>query len=301
MADVQDDVVPDVPETAGETTREQDVADLAERVEAAVQRPAPDRATIKRILEGALLASGETLNIARFGSLFEDYERPDEATMRELLAEIAGEYEGRGIELKEVASGFRIQVCKDLGHWVSRLWTEKPPRYSRALLETMALIAYRQPITRGEIEDIRGVTVSTEMVKSLMERDWIRVVGHRDVPGRPALYATTHDFLDYFNLKSLDELPTLSEIRDLDKVNQELQLDAAPAAAVLASEKAARADAEAGDAPVQYIIGEQEEDDPDLKMDMDQVDEVLRRVEDSFRRKNDDDAAAEPPPESPAQ
>lgn len=282
MSDMQDNVA---PETAGA-----DAADIIERVEAAVQRPAPDRATIKRILEGALLASGETLNIARFGSLFEDYERPDEATMRELLGEIAAEYAGRGIELKEVASGFRIQVCKDLGPWVSRLWTEKPPRYSRALLETLSLIAYRQPITRGEIEEIRGVAVSSDMVKSLMERDWIRVVGHRDVPGRPALYATTHDFLDYFNLKSLDELPTLSEIRDLDKVNQELQLDAGLAAAVLAAEQVP-ADNAAAVSPVhQYLIGEEADDeDLDIKMDMQQVDEVLKRVEDSFRRKSEDE------------
>jgi len=279
--------------TAGEGNAPADAGDFIERVEAAVQRPAPDRATVKRILEGALLASGETLNIARFGTLFEDYERPDETTIRELLGEIAAEYEGRGIELKEVASGFRIQVSKDLGPWVSRLWTEKPPRYSRALLETLSLIAYRQPITRGEIEEIRGVAVSSEMVKSLMERDWIRVVGHRDVPGRPALYATTHEFLDYFNLKSLDELPTLSEIRDLDKMNQELQLDVTTAAAVLAAEQSVASE----DTPAtrQYLIGEDAEpaDDLDIGMDMAEVDEVLKRVEDSFRRKEDGEPSGE--------
>lgn len=305
----QDDVVPEPAGVGamadGETGTGGDgdasAADFIERAEAALQRPAPDRAMLKRILEGALLAAGETLNIARFGSLFDDHERPDEATLRELLAEIGSEYVGRGIEMKEVASGFRIQVSKDLGPWVSRLWTEKPPRYSRALLETMSLIAYRQPITRGEIEEIRGVTVSSDMIKSLLERDWVRVVGHRDVPGRPALYATTHDFLDYFDLKSLDELPTLSEIRDLDKVNEELQLDMAPAAAILATERAAQADAAAADGPVQYLIGEQDDDeDADLKMDMNQVDEVLKRVEDSFRRKNEDEPPADEARSDPA-
>lgn len=288
------DATPVEETTSGEAGAPVDAEDFIERVEAAVQRPAPDRATVKRILEGALLASGETLNIARFGTLFEDYERPDEATMRELLGEIAAEYGGRGIELKEVASGFRIQVSKDLGPWVSRLWTEKPPRYSRALLETLSLIAYRQPITRGEIEEIRGVAVSSEMVKSLMERDWIRVVGHRDVPGRPALYATTHEFLDYFNLKSLDELPTLSEIRDLDKMNQELQLDVATAAAVLAVEQSVAS--EDTQASRQYLIGEDAEPADDLAeigMDMAEVDEVLKRVEDSFRRKEDGEPSGE--------
>lgn len=289
MSNDQEDVLPPAEDVASpEESTGSDADDFIERVEAAIQRPAPDRATVKRILEGALLASGETLNIVRFGTLFEDYERPDEATIRELLGEIATEYIGRGIELKEVASGFRIQVNKDLGPWVSRLWTEKPPRYSRALLETLSLIAYRQPITRGEIEDIRGVAVSSDMVKSLMERDWIRVVGHRDVPGRPALYATTHEFLDYFNLKSLDELPTLAELRDLDKMNQELHLDSATASAVLAAERSAAGDD--SEQPRQYLIGEDAEpaDDLDIGMDMNQVDEVLKRVEDSFRRKDDD-------------
>lgn len=289
MSNDQEDVLPPAEDVASpEESTGSDADDFIERVEAAIQRPAPDRATVKRILEGALLASGETLNIVRFGTLFEDYERPDEATIRELLGEIATEYIGRGIELKEVASGFRIQVNKDLGPWVSRLWTEKPPRYSRALLETLSLIAYRQPITRGEIEEIRGVAVSSDMVKSLMERDWIRVVGHRDVPGRPALYATTHEFLDYFNLKSLDELPTLAELRDLDKMNQELHLDSATASAVLAAERSAAGDD--SEQPRQYLIGEDAEpaDDLDIGMDMNQVDEVLKRVEDSFRRKDDD-------------
>ncbi|MFZ5698639.1 MAG: SMC-Scp complex subunit ScpB [Pseudomonadota bacterium] len=264
--------------------------------QAVTLQPVPGRAQVKCILEGALLASGETLNVERLGGLFEEYERPQQSVIRELLEEIATEYAGRGIELKEVASGFRIQVRQEIGPWVSRLWTEKPPRYSRALLETLALIAYRQPITRGEIEEIRGVTVSSEMIKSLLERDWVRVVGHRDVPGRPALYATTNDFLDYFDLKSLDELPTLSEIRDLDKANAELELEIGPAAAILAAEQSAARDANLehstgepqGSLTQQYVIGgDAEEDDLDIKIDMHDIDEVLKRVEDSFRRKED--------------
>lgn len=149
-------------------------------------------------------------------------EAPERDAVRQALAELAVDYEGRGFELKEVASGFRIQVRDDYAPWVSRLWEEKPPKYSRALLETLALIAYRQPITRAEIEDIRGVAVSSNIVKTLLEREWIRVVGHKELPGRPAMYATTRQFLDYFNLKSLAELPTLSELRDLEQISAEL-------------------------------------------------------------------------------
>jgi segregation and condensation protein B len=156
--------------------------------------------------------------------LFE-HEPPTRAEVREALATITEECDGKGFELKEVASGYRFQVKTEYGQWVSRLWDERPPRYTRALLETLALIAYKQPITRGDIEEIRGVTVSTNIMRTLLEREWIRVVGHRDVPGKPAIYATTKSFLDYFNLSSLDELPTLSEIKDLDKVNEELDLD----------------------------------------------------------------------------
>lgn len=178
----------------------------------------------KQIIEAALLAAGRPLLIDQMLELFEEPERPERKALRELLAEIDSDYEGRGIELQEVGSGFRIQVRAEYAPWVSRLWAERPSRYSRALMETLALIAYRQPITRGEIEDVRGVAVSTNIIKSLTEREWIRVVGHRDVPGKPALYATTRSFLDYFSLKSLNELPTLSEIRDLDSINRELEL-----------------------------------------------------------------------------
>ena len=188
--------------------------------------PRPTAASrLKQILEAALLAAGGPLGMDRLLELFTDEERPEPKRIREVLDELAGDYQGRGIELKEVASGWRIQVRKDYAGWVARLYQEKPPRYSRALLETLAIIAYRQPVTRGEIEDIRGVGVSTQIVKTLLEREWVRVVGHRDVPGKPALYATTRRFLDYFGLKSLDELPTLQQLKDLDEIAGELPLE----------------------------------------------------------------------------
>ena len=175
-----------------------------------------------QIIEGALLAAGRPLTVPQLAELFEEHERPENTQIREALKEVAERCEDRGFELQEVASGFRFQVRQNLSTWVARLWQERPQKYSRALLETLALIAYRQPITRGEIEEIRGVAVSSNIVKTLHEREWIRVVGHRDVPGRPAMYATTRQFLDYFNLKSLDQLPALAEIRDLETLNAEL-------------------------------------------------------------------------------
>jgi segregation and condensation protein B len=175
-----------------------------------------------QIIEGALLAAGKALSVAQIAELFEEQERPEHTAIREALKEVAHRCEERGFELQEVAGGFRFQVRQSLSPWVARLWQERPQKYSRALLETLALIAYRQPITRGEIEEIRGVAVSSNIVKTLHEREWIRVVGHRDVPGRPAMYATTRQFLDYFNLKSLDQLPALAEIRDLETLNSEL-------------------------------------------------------------------------------
>lgn len=178
---------------------------------------------LKQIIEGAILAADTPLNIDNMISLFVA-EQPTRAQVRDALAEIESDFEDRGFELKQVASGYRFQVREKYGEWIGRLWQERPPRYTRALLETLALIAYKQPITRGDIEEIRGVAVSTNIIRTLLEREWIRVVGHRDVPGRPAIYATTKAFLDYFNLTSLDELPTLSEIKDLDRLNPELQL-----------------------------------------------------------------------------
>lgn len=181
--------------------------------------------TLQQIIEGLLLAAGKPLSISAIAEVFLEEQRPSDEELREALAQIALGCDGRGFELKEVASGFRFQVRQELSEWISRLWEEKPQRYTRAMLETLALIAYRQPITRGDIEEIRGVSVSSTIVRTLLDREWVRVVGHRDVPGRPAMFATTRQFLDYFNLKSLQDLPPLSEIRDLDKLNPELALE----------------------------------------------------------------------------
>ena len=180
---------------------------------------------LKRIAEAILLAAGRPLSLDQLLALFTDEERPERGDLRGALAALADEYAGRGIELTEVGSGYRVQIRQEMQPWVSRLWEEKPARYSRALLETLALIAYRQPLTRGDIEEVRGVTVSTSIMKTLLEREWIRVVGHREVPGRPAMYGTTKQFLDYFSLKNLEELPTLAELRDLGTFSPELQLD----------------------------------------------------------------------------
>jgi segregation and condensation protein B len=181
---------------------------------------------LKAIIEAALLAASQPMTVAQLGELFVDEDGVDRAQIAMALEMLADDSQGRGIELKEVGSGFRYQVRQDVHPWVSRMWSEKPSRYSRALLETLALIAYRQPITRPEIEQIRGVVVSSNIVKTLEEREWVRIVGHRDVPGKPALYGTTRAFLDYFNLKSLDELPPLSEIRDME--DPQLRLDNEP-------------------------------------------------------------------------
>lgn len=189
-----------------------------------------DNEQLRRIIEGAIMAAGEALSVDKLHGLFEEHEAPEKSEIKAVLETIAAECEGRGFHLVEVASGWRFQVREDVATWVNRLWEEKPQKYSRALLETLALIAYRQPITRGDIEEVRGVAVSSQIIKTLSERDWIKVVGHRDVPGRPSLYATTRHFLDYFNLKSLDELPTLSELKDIDSINGSLDLssDAEP-------------------------------------------------------------------------
>jgi segregation and condensation protein B len=181
-------------------------------------------AGIKHIIEAVLLASGKPLTLEQLLGVFGDGEKPERDQLRQAIAALQEDYVERGVELVQVASGYRIQVKQDMEPWVSRLTEEKPARYSRALLETLALIAYRQPITRGEIEDIRGVSVSSSIVKTLQEREWVRIVGHRDVPGRPAMYGTTRQFLDYFNLKGLDDLPTLMELRDIDTINAELEL-----------------------------------------------------------------------------
>ena len=180
---------------------------------------------VKNIIEAALFSADKPLSLDQIVSLFHLDEQPERAEIKDILKNLQEEYSDRGIELKQVSSGYRFQAQQQYSEWVSRLWEEKAPRYTRALLETLALIAYRQPITRAEIEDVRGVGVSTNIMKTLQERDWVKIVGHRDVPGRPALYATTREFLDYFNMKTMDELPTLAEIRSLDQINGELDLE----------------------------------------------------------------------------
>jgi len=187
----------------------------------------PDK--LKQIIEGALLAAGRPLSVDSILSLFLDEDQPSRDEIREAIKILQDDCVNRGVELKEVSTGFRYQVKADLAEWVARLWEEKASKYSRASLETLALIAYRQPITRSEIEDVRGVSVSSHIVKSMLEREWVRVIGHRDVPGRPALYGTTKTFLDYFGLKSLSELPPLAELRNIESIERELDFGDKPA------------------------------------------------------------------------
>ena len=251
----------------------------------------PDK--IKQIVEAAIFAADGPLDRDALLLLFDEQERPEKADLSRSLEQISGE---RGVELREVASGFRFQVRKDLGPWVSRLWQEKPPRYSRAILETLALVAYRQPITRGEIEEIRGVSVSSHIIKSLLERNWVRVVGHRDVPGRPAMFATTRQFLDYFDLKSLEDLPPLSEIKDLDKLNEELALSDAPDPdsgdradddndATAAFGARTEGEREARNEEIFAALDEEPELDDSTLMSIDKVDSVNAGFEEEFRRK----------------
>ena len=194
---------------------------------------------LSSVVEAVLLAAGRPVSVEQIRELFEEAQRPPEEEIKLALEALQQSYAGRGVELREVASGWRVQIRPQHADVVSRLWQERPSRYSRALLETLALIAYRQPITRGEIEDIRGVTVSTTIMRTLHERNWIRVVGHREVPGRPELLGTTREFLDYFGLKSLDDMPTLAELQDLDDIKVQLELpEAAERAAAELSQAA---------------------------------------------------------------
>lgn len=199
---------------------------------------------LKNIVEAALMVSEKPVSLAQLAALFEkDAERPEKADIKAAIDQIMQDYQGRGIELSEVASGFRVQVNVAYAEWINQLFEDRPPRYSRALLETLAIIAYRQPLTRAEIEEIRGVSVSSNIIRTLQERNWIRVVGQRDIPGKPELLATSKEFLDYFNLKKLSELPSLAEIKDFDQINpdlfEELEKEAKGATAKVAADKAA--------------------------------------------------------------
>ena len=182
-----------------------------------------DPKKIKTIVEAALLAAGRPLGVDELQAVFGDFSRPEREVIRAAIKVLQEDYEGRAMEIKEVASGYRVQVRTRHTEYISRLWDERPPRYSRALLETLALVAYRQPITRGEIEEVRGVAVSTNIVRTLLERNWVRVVGHRDVPGRPAMFGTTKEFLDYFGLSKLDELPSLRDLQDVEDLSVQLE------------------------------------------------------------------------------
>ncbi|MDD0843106.1 SMC-Scp complex subunit ScpB [Pseudomonas sp. Gutcm_11s] len=238
-----------------------------------------DPQELASLLEAWLLASGRPLSLERLGELFEEAERPEPAQLREALEVLRQSCAGRAYELKEVASGYRLQIREKFSPWVGRLWEERPQRYSRAMLETLALIAYRQPITRGEIEDVRGVAVNSQIIKTMLERDWIRVVGYRDVPGKPAMFATTRVFLDYFNLKSLEELPPLAALRELEPEPMLALDDDLPVPAELQ----ARVDAESGEEPAEprdetsfrSLLAELDQMEQGLKIDFDD----LQRVE----------------------
>ena len=211
----------DLPSAATQDTTDAQLPSAeAKEAEAAISQ-------LKQILEGAILAAHKPLSIDRLMDLFDEDTQPSRALVKAALEAIRDDCEGRGFELKQVASGYRFQVRQGYAKWIGRLWDEKPPKYSRAFLETLALIAYKQPITRGDIEEIRGVTVSTNIIRSLLEREWVRILGHRQVPGRPALYGTTREFLDYFDLSSLDQLPSLAEIKEPEEVNEALELSEA--------------------------------------------------------------------------
>ena len=235
---------------------------------------------IKMIVEGLLLAAGKPLSLGVIASVFSENERPDNAELKEVLAAIEEDCNDRGFELKQVASGYRFQVKQDISEWIARLWEEKPPRYSRALLETLALIAYRQPITRGDVEEIRGVGVSSNIIRTLVDREWVRIVGHKDVPGKPALYATTKQFLDYFNLKSIQELPPLSEIRELaaEKDEFDVEDDLADRNVIELPEEGSEEQAEVLDEegePVEFGLEELPDEDEAVALSRKPLDEIL--------------------------
>lgn len=245
------------------------------------------------LLEAFLLASGKPQSLERLFELFEEAERPEPAVFKKALEVLRKSCNGRAFELKEVASGYRLQIREDYAPWVGRLWEERPQRYSRALLETMALIAYRQPITRGEIEDVRGVAVNTNIVKTLLEREWIRIVGYREVPGKPAMFATTKAFLDHFNLKNLDDLPALADLREMEP-EPVLELDDAPVPAhlqALADESAEPEPKE--ETSFRSLLVELDSMEEGLKTDFDDLLEEEPTAEDA--------EALDPEPETPRQ
>ncbi len=246
------------------------------------------------LLEAFLLASGKPQSLERLFELFEEAERPEPAVFKKALEVLRKSCNGRAFELKEVASGYRLQIREDYAPWVGRLWEERPQRYSRALLETMALIAYRQPITRGEIEDVRGVAVNTNIVKTLLEREWIRIVGYREVPGKPAMFATTKAFLDHFNLKNLDDLPALADLREMEP-EPVLELDDAPVPAHLQAlaDESAEPQEPREETSFRSLLVELDSMEEGLKTDFDDLLEEEPAAEDA--------QALDPEPETPRQ
>ncbi|AIL62989.1 segregation and condensation protein B [Pseudomonas alkylphenolica] len=246
------------------------------------------------LLEAFLLASGKPQSLERLFELFEEAERPEPAVFKKALEVLRKSCNGRAFELKEVASGYRLQIREDYAPWVGRLWEERPQRYSRALLETMALIAYRQPITRGEIEDVRGVAVNTNIVKTLLEREWIRIVGYREVPGKPAMFATTKAFLDHFNLKNLDDLPALADLREMEP-EPVLELDDAPVPAHLQAlaDESAEPQEPKEETSFRSLLVELDSMEEGLKTDFDDLLEEEPAAEDA--------EALDPEPETPRQ
>ncbi|MBH97866.1 MAG: SMC-Scp complex subunit ScpB [Rhodospirillaceae bacterium] len=225
---------------------------------------------IKNIIEAALLAAGKPVSLDVLSGLFKKRSAPDRKVLKKILESLSKDYEDRGIQLIEVGSGYRIQIKSTMTDWLTPLWEERAPRYSRALLETLALIAYRQPITRGEIEDVRGVSVSTNITRTLLERGWVRVVGHRDVPGKPAMFGTTKEFLDYFSLKRLEDLPPLSELKDFSDLNIELELpEPSPQADFLVNEDEANSsESPASQDSDQMELNDRISDKPSLATDI---------------------------------
>ncbi|MFJ2360745.1 SMC-Scp complex subunit ScpB [Pseudomonas fluorescens] len=240
------------------------------------------------LLEAFLLASGKPQSLERLFELFEEGERPEPPVFKKALSLLAKSCEGRAFELKEVASGYRLQIREKFSPWVGRLWEERPQRYSRALLETMALIAYRQPITRGEIEDVRGVAVNSNIVKTLIEREWIRIVGYRDVPGKPAMFATTKAFLDHFNLKNLEDLPPLAELREME-TDPVLEFDDAPVPQSLQ---------ELADASAEPEEQKEETSFHTLLLELDSMEEGIKTDFDDLLRDAADGEAQPPEPET---
>ncbi|MGH8175693.1 MAG: SMC-Scp complex subunit ScpB [Steroidobacter sp.] len=248
---------------------------------------------LKHLIEATLLAAGRPVTIQQLLDLFDERERPTAEQLKTALELLAQEYASRGIELIEVASGWRIQVRQRAAEIVSRLWQERPSRYSRALLETLALVAYRQPITRSEIEEIRGVSISSTIMRTLQERNWIRILGHREVPGRPELLGTTREFLDYFGLKSLDQLPTLAALKDVETIGVQLELPsgAAPVEAAANAEAETRSEVDEESDESAHAAA----DEPELSADDDDSDVTPTLVASADGEQDDSRTIAEPP------